>query len=181
MSDHLLWRDGHKIFGCEQPKRQTPDEIFEEFKMKMKPHQCPPILHGDCKNAINDYLNMTRQIVNQRTGETAACSDVAASFAVFTGLMNVAAYASSAISNGSGEIAEALNRLARAIETNSPAADPPTLTRLRDVSRRIGITSESVMKLSRRGEFPEAVYLDDSGIPFFREIDVTNWLAGKAA
>ena len=32
MSDHLLWRDGHKIFNVGQPKIQTPDELYEESK-----------------------------------------------------------------------------------------------------------------------------------------------------
>lgn len=183
MSDkHLLWRDGKKIFGCDQPTKQTPDEIFEEHKMKLKPNQCPPILHGDCKNAINDYLNMTRRIINQNTGETAGCSDtqVVASFAAFTGLMNVAAYLSAAINNGSGEIAESINRLARAVENLTPATEPPTLVRLRDVARRIGISSEGIMRLANKNEFPQPVTRLE-GIPFFREGDVNDWLAARAA
>lgn len=183
MSNAEIWQDGHRVFGAGQTRKQTPDEIFEELKMRHKPNQCPPILHGDCKNAINDYLNMTRRVLNQNSGETAGCTDtqIAASFAVFMGLMNIAAYLSSAISNGNGEIAESLNRLARAVENMTPAVEPPTLVRLRDVSRRIGISSESIMKLSRKGEFPQAIYLDDSEVPFFRDSDVNNWLTARTA
>ena len=180
-NDHLLWRDGHKIFNVGKPRKQTPNE---ELQMKHhKPTQCPPILHGDCTNIINDFLRATRRIVDARTGETAGSTDsnIAASLAVFTGLQNVAAYLSAAINNGSGEIAESLNRLARAVENLTPAVEPPTLVRLRDVSRRIGISSESVMKLSRKGQFPAAIYLDDSGVPFFTESQVNEWLASKVA
>lgn len=180
MSDGL-WRDGHRIFNMGKPRKQTPDELYEELKMKHKPNQCPPIHMGDCTNIINDFLSASRQIVNARTGETAGSTDpqIAASLAVFVGLQNVAGYLSAAINNGSGEIAEALNRLARAIENSTPATDPPVLVRLRDVSRRLGLSSESLMKLSSKGEFPTPIRLD--GIPFFKESEINDWLAAKAA
>lgn len=181
MSDHLLWRDGHKIFNVGRPKTQTPDELYEELKMKHKPNQCPPILHGDCTNIINDVLNATRRIVDARTGETAGSTDpqVAASLAILIGLQNVAGYLSAAINNGSEDIAESINRLARAVANSTPAIDPPTLVRLRDVARRIGISSDALMRLSLKGEFPDVVRIAD--MPFFRESDVNDWLTAKAA
>ena len=104
---------------------------------------------------------------------------VAASLAILIGLQNVAGYLSAAINNGSGDIAEALNRLARAVENMTPAVEPPTLVRLRDVSRRIGISSEGIMRLAKKNEFPQPIRLD--GIPFFKESDVNDWLTAKAA
>jgi predicted DNA-binding transcriptional regulator AlpA len=181
MSKVEIWRDGDQIHGSDQPQKQTSDEIFEEFKMRIKPHQCPPILLSDSRNAINEFLHWAPHLISQNTGQTVSSADteVLASLAVFSGLMNVAAHVSSALGNAGGEIAESLDRLARAVENSSPAVDPPKLTRLRDVSRRIGISSEAIMRLAAKNEFPQpATRLE--GIPFFRESDVTVWLTAKA-
>jgi predicted DNA-binding transcriptional regulator AlpA len=93
--------------------------------------------------------------------------------------VNIAAYLSCAISNASSDVAKSLDRLARAVENLTPATEPPTLVRLRDVARRIGLSSDAIMRLSLKDEFPKPIYL--GGIPFFSDSNVSDWLTAKAA
>jgi predicted DNA-binding transcriptional regulator AlpA len=147
-------------------------------------HECPPVLAGDCANVVFDeFLRSIRRKIDAQLGEGYASPDIVAAvvnaLATEHGATNVAAYLSCAISNAGSEIAESVNRLARAVENYTPAVEPPTLVRLRDVARRIGLSSDSIMRMSLKDEFPKPVYLD--GIPFFRESDVNDWLTVRAA
>jgi predicted DNA-binding transcriptional regulator AlpA len=170
MSKSELWRDGGRIIPVGTPPQRTQIEA----SMKHQPNQCPPILFGDAKNLLNEFARFAR---SQKADESTD-SEVLQPFATLTGLQNVAAYVSTAIRDAGSEVAESLDRLARAIENSSPATDPPKLVRLRDVARRIGLSSDSVMRLYLNGEFPKPVYLD--GVPFFRESEVNEWLANVA-
>jgi predicted DNA-binding transcriptional regulator AlpA len=152
----------------------------------LKISECPPALVGDAANVIyDDFLRSIRSRIDGRLGDGSANAETIA--AVLTALatehasVNLASYVSCAIRDAGSDIADSVSRLARAVENLTPAVEPPTLVRLRDVSRRIGISSESVMKLSRKGQFPAAIYLDESGVPFFVESDVDAWLASKVA
>jgi predicted DNA-binding transcriptional regulator AlpA len=177
--DGLFHSDGTRSTNFAGLHHRTPEQVFEEFKMKIKPHECPPIFHSDGRTATDKFVQWATNLT-QGQGEISreTIAHLASGFAAFSGQMNVAAYVSSAINNTGGEIAESLNRLARAVENLTPTVEPPVLLTLRNVARRVGLWQFQIKKLIKAGEFPQPI--DVAGSKKFLESDINQWLTTKA-